>query len=222
MNYLDEQILRMKQELIHKHDEAKTSQSQLTDSEKESLVSDKNMVLRIKDEVITFAPVIVLDGKIEVKIPKSFHLMPLEQAKFKYPSEHRPKVIYTSSEGTINMTFNPTDTALELEELPDFMERMADVLRSVQPIRNWMGTELIVNPSGLSMGCIRFVTAGVDGNLYNEMLLFILEGYVIIGAFNCLESDRDAWLPVAKVIVQSLRGVSDSSELLYEEGDASR
>ncbi|GIP58603.1 hypothetical protein [Paenibacillus woosongensis] len=222
MKYLDEQILSMKQELIHKHDEAKASQSQLTDSEQVNLVADKNMVLRIKDEVITFAPVTVLDGKIEVKIPKSFHLMPLEQAKFKYPSEHRPKVIYTSSEGTINITFNPTDTALELEELPDFMERMADVLRSVQPIRNWIGTELIVNPSGHSIGCIRFVTAGVDGNLYNEMLLFILEGYVIIGAFNCMESDREAWLPVAKVIVQSLRGVSDSSELLHKEGDASR
>ncbi|GAA0134820.1 hypothetical protein YSY43_16600 [Paenibacillus sp. YSY-4.3] len=222
MNYLDEQILSIRQELITKDDEAKSSQLQPTGSEKDSLVTDKSMVLRIKNEIVTLTPVIVLDGKIEVKIPKVFHLMPLEQAKFKYPSEHRPKVIYTSSEGTINITFNPTEANLELGELPDFIERMADVLRSVQPIRNWMGTELVVNEYGLSIGSIRFVTAGVDGNLYNEMLLFILEGCVVIGAFNCMESDMDAWLPVAGNMVQSLRIVPDPSELLFKEGGASR
>ncbi|MNJ48280.1 hypothetical protein D3C77_434700 [compost metagenome] len=62
MNYLDEQILRMKQELTSKPDLETASQFQSTDSVKESLVSGKSMVLRIKDEVVTLAPVTVLDG----------------------------------------------------------------------------------------------------------------------------------------------------------------
>ncbi|WP_019635407.1 hypothetical protein [Paenibacillus fonticola] len=222
MNYLDEQILSMKQGSTPKHEEANPNQPQSTDSEKQSLAADKNMVLRIQDEIVTFSPLIILDGKSEVEIPKAFHLMPLEQAKFKYPSEHRPKVIYTSTDGTINITFNPTETTLEPGELPDFIEQMADVLRSVQPIRNWMGTELIVNDYGLLIGVIRFVAAGVDGNLYNEMLLFVLEGCVIIGAFNCMESDMEAWLPVARRMVESLRVVSDSYPMLFKEGEDSR
>ncbi|AZK45049.1 hypothetical protein [Paenibacillus lentus] len=219
MNYLDEQILSMKQELASKPDEETASQLQSMSSEKASVEPDTSMVLRIQDEIVTFAPVTVLDGKIEVDIPKAFHLMALEEARFKYPSEHRPEVIYTSADGTVNITFNPTETTLEPEELPDFIEQMADVLRSVQPIRNWMGTELIVNDNGLSIGIIRFVAAGVDGNLYNEMLLFVLEGCVIIGAFNCMESDMEAWLPVAGKVVQSIREVPDASSILFKEGD---
>ncbi|MNJ36178.1 hypothetical protein [Paenibacillus bouchesdurhonensis] len=221
MNYLDEQILSIKHGLTPKHDEAKLSQLQPTDSAQQSTVLNKSMVFRIKDQIVTFNPVIVLDGKVEVEIPKAFQLMPLEQAKFKYPSEHRPKVIYTSFDGTINITFNPTETTLEPEGLPDFIEQMADVLRSVQPIRKWMGTELIVNDYGFSIGIIRFVAAGVDGNLYNEMLLFVLEGYVIIGAFNCTETDTEAWLPVARRIVQTFRAATDPTSTLFEEGDGS-
>ncbi|MEK4730037.1 hypothetical protein [Paenibacillus sp. FSL L8-0641] len=55
----------------------------------------------------------------------------------------------------MNITFNRTETALAVDELSEFVEQMADVLRSVQPICNWMGTEMIVNRSGLSIGMIR-------------------------------------------------------------------
>ncbi|MFD1464401.1 hypothetical protein ACFQ5D_24575, partial [Paenibacillus farraposensis] len=94
--------------------------------------------------------------------------------------------------------------------------------RSVQPIRNWMGTEVIVNRSGLSIGVIRFVAAGVDTNLYNEMLLFVHEGQVAMGAFNCMESDREEWLTVAENTVQSLHIVPFPSDSSFEKGVGSR
>ncbi|MMZ67773.1 hypothetical protein D1872_303930 [compost metagenome] len=94
---------------------------------------------------------------------------------------------------------------------------MADVLRSVQPVRNWIGKEMIVNPSGLSIGLIRFVVAGVDFNLYNEMLLFVHEGQVTLGTFNCMESDMEAWLPVAENTVQSLHIVPFPLDSAFEK-----
>lgn len=147
---------------------------------------------------------VILDGQLEVSVPKFFKQMPLAQVRFKYPSEHRPEVIYTSEDGTVNITFNRTETSLAAEELPDFVEQMGDVLRSVQPIRNWMGTQVMVNRSGLSIGIIRFIVAGVDTNLYNEILLFVHAGQVMMGTFNCMESDMEVWLPVAENTVQSL------------------
>ncbi|MEK4058463.1 MULTISPECIES: hypothetical protein [Paenibacillus] len=209
MNYMDEQILSLRNMVIDQatpdNDQAKLAPLPLSESEQDNPVAEKNMVLRIGNEHITLEPRTILDGHIEVSVPKSFSLMPLEKAKFKYPSEHRPQVIYTSLEETINITLSPADTLLDADELPEFTEQMADVLRSVQPIRNWKGTEQVTNRSGLSIGIIRFVAAGVDENLYNEMLLFIHEGHVMMGTFNCMESSMQTWLPVAEHLVQSLR-----------------
>ncbi|MGW9530908.1 hypothetical protein ACWHAM_24945 [Paenibacillus terrae] len=220
MNYMDEHILSLKNKLNHDvaYNNVNTSLSQTAVTDQDKFVSEKNSALRLGDELITLEWRVILDGQMEISVPKSFSLMPLEQAKFKYPSEHRPEVIYTSEDGTANITFNPTETTLAVEGLPEFVEQMADVLRSVQPIRNWIGTEMIVNPSGLSIGMIRFIAAGVDTNLYNEILLFIHAGQVMMGTFNCMESDMEVWLPVAENTAQSLHRVPLPLHPTFEKG----
>ncbi|MFK4303946.1 hypothetical protein ABH892_004074 [Paenibacillus sp. RC254] len=222
MNYMDEHILSLKNKL--NHDVASNNEnmnlSQPAVSDQDNSVTEQNRVLRMGDELIPLEWETILDGQMAVSIPKFFSLMPLEQARFKYPSEQRPQIIYTSLDGTVNITFNPTESALEVDELPEFVEQMADVLRSVQPVRNWIGTEMIVNRSGLSIGLVRFVAAGVDVNLYNEMLLFVRKGQVTMGTFNCMESDMEAWLPVAENTVQSLHVVPFPSNSTFEKGVA--
>ncbi|AJE51475.1 hypothetical protein KSP24_18570 [Paenibacillus sp. AK121] len=210
MNYMDEHILSLKNKLNYDvaSNNVNTSLSQTVISEQDHSVSEKNLALRLGDELITLELRVILDGQMQVSVPKSFSLMLLEQAKFKYPSEYRPEAIYTSEDGTVNITFSRTESFLADEELPDFVEQMVDTLRSVQPIRNWLGTQVIVNHSGLSIGLIRFVAAGVDTNLYNEILLFTHAGQVMMGTFNCMESDMEVWLPVAENTVQSLHAVS--------------
>ncbi|MEK4730040.1 hypothetical protein [Paenibacillus sp. FSL L8-0641] len=222
MNYMDEHILSLKNKLNHDaaSNNVNTNLSQADVPGQDNSVAEQNRVLRMGDELIPLEWKTILDGQVAVSIPKLFSLMPLEQAKFKYPSEHRPQVIYTSLEGTVNIAFNSTESALEVDELPEFVEQMADVLRSVQPVRNWIGTEMIMNPYGLSIGMIRFVASGVDTNLYNEMLLFVHEGQVTMGTFNCMESDMKTWLPVAENTVQSLHIVPSPSDSTFEKGVA--
>lgn len=220
MNYMDEQILSIKNKLNQNaaSNNENTILSQTTVNNHDKNITEKNSTLWLGDKLITLEMRAILDGQMAVSVPKFFKLMPLAQAKFKYPSEHRPELIYTSEDGTVNITFNRTETPLAVEELPDFVEQMADVLRSVQPIRNWMGTQVIVNRSGLSIGQIRFIAAGVDTNLYNEILLFIHAGQVMMGTFNCVESDMEVWLPVAEHTVQSLQTVSVPLPPTFEKG----
>lgn len=220
MNYMDEHILSLKNKFNHDaaSNNENTNRFQADVPDQDNSIAEQNRVLRMGDELIPLEWKTILDGQMAVSIPKFFSLMPLEQVQFKYPSEHRPQIIYTSLDGTVNITFNPTESVLEVDELPKFVEHMADVLRSVQPVRNWIGTEMIVNRSGLSIGMIRFVAAGVDVNLYNEMLLFVHEGQVTMGTFNCMESDMEAWLPVAENTVQSLQRLPIPSHPTYEKG----
>lgn len=220
MNYMDEQILSIKNKLNQNaaSNNENTILSQTTINNQDKNITEENSTLWLGDKLITLEMRAILDGQMAVSVPKFFKLMPLAQAKFKYPSEHRPELIYTSEDGTVNITFNRTETPLAVEELSDFVEQMADVLRSVQPIRNWMGTQVIVNRSGLSIGQIRFIAAGVDTNLYNEILLFIHAGQVMMGTFNCVESDMEVWLPVAEHTVQSLQTVSVPLPPTFEKG----
>ncbi|MGW8959442.1 hypothetical protein [Paenibacillus sp. NPDC055715] len=220
MNYMDEHILSLKNKFNHDvaSNNVNTNRSQADVPDQDNSAAEQNRVLRMGDELIPLEWKTILDGQMAVSIPQFFILMPLEQARFKYPSEHRPQIIYTSLDGTVNVTFNPTESALEVDGLPGFVEQMAEVLRSVQPIRNWIGTEMIVNRSGLSIGIIRFVAAGVDTNLYNEILLFIHKGQVMMGTFNCMESDLEAWLPVVENTVQSLQRLPIPSSSTFEKG----
>ncbi|MDQ0497144.1 hypothetical protein [Paenibacillus brasilensis] len=222
MNYLDEHILslkaKMRDQTTANNGDLKSIPAQAQESEQNGSMSEENKLFHIQNEHLALEPSTILDGEIGFYIPKSFSPMPMEQAVIKYPSEHRPKDIYTSAEGTINISFNPTDSFLEADELSEFVEQMADVLRSVQPIRNWLGTGMIVNHSGLSIGRIRFVAAGIDGNLYNELLLFIQKGRVVIGSFSCLEAELEAWLPVAEYWGQSLRLLTPSPYPANEKG----
>jgi len=220
MNYMDEQILSIKNKLNQNaaSNNENTILSQMTINNQDKNITEGNSTLWLGDKLITLEMRAILDGQMAVSVPKFFKLMPLAQAKFKYPSEHRPELIYTSEDGTVNITFNRTETPLAVEELPDFVDQMADVLRSVQPIRNWMGTQVIVNRSALSIGQIRFIAAGVDTNLYNEILLFIHAGQVMMGTFNCVESDMEVWLPVAEHTVQSLQTVSVPLPPTFEKG----
>ncbi|MGQ3480648.1 hypothetical protein [Paenibacillus sp. TY11] len=223
MNYLDEHILSLKAKMMDQTTANNGDLKSVSDQSQEySFIPEENKLFHIGNEHLTLESKTILNGEIGFYIPKSFTPMPMEQATIKYPSEHRPKVIYTSPEGTINITFNPTDTALETEELSDFVEQMADMLRSVQPIRNWLGTEMITNCSGLSVGQIRFVAAGIDSNLYNELLLFIHKGRVVIGSFSCLEADLEAWLPIAEYWIQSLCILPPSPYSANEKGMITR
>ncbi|WII35301.1 hypothetical protein [Paenibacillus thiaminolyticus] len=225
MNYMDEQVLSIKNKLNHhaasNNNNEITILSQTTVNADDKTMTEQISSLRLGNDLIPLEMRVILDGKMEVSVPKLFKLMPLAQARFKYPSEHRPEVIYTSEDGTVNITFNRTETPLAVEELPDFVEQMADVLRSVQPIRNWMGTQMMVNRSGLSIGIIRFIAAGVDTNLYNEILLFVHAGQVMMGTFNCMESDMKAWLPVAENTVQSLHPVLSPLHSTLKKGAGS-
>ncbi|MBG9795950.1 hypothetical protein ABD76_27315 [Paenibacillus dendritiformis] len=225
MNYMDEQILSIKNKLHHyaasNNNNENTILSQTTVNDHDQTITEQKSALWLGDDLIPLEMRVIMDGQLEVSVPKLFKLMPLAQAKFKYPSEHRPEVIYTSEDGTVNITFNRTETPLAVEELPEFVEQMADVLRSVQPIRNWMGTQVVVNRSGLSIGLIRFIAAGVDTNLYNEILLFVHTGQVMMGTFNCMESDMKAWLPVAENTVQSLHPVPSPLHSTWKKGAGS-
>lgn len=58
----------------------------------------------VKDELIQFHAVELLDGKLSIKLPEYFEETEPAMAKRKYMLEFRPKAIWTNPSGSINMT----------------------------------------------------------------------------------------------------------------------
>ncbi|MEK4114935.1 hypothetical protein NST44_01795 [Paenibacillus sp. FSL W8-0919] len=160
--------------------------------------------LRIGDEIVPFQTVHVLDGKLSLRLPKTFRIMPEELARLKYPSEHRPGLIYTDETHTVNLAFNLTSTPLNQEELEDFQEALTRMLRSTQPIERWMG-EGMETVDGRKAGTCAFVIPTLTSSVFNLMFYSDLEDKALLCTFNCLESDMNDWKPVAEAMLRSMK-----------------
>jgi len=57
------------------------------------------------------------------------------------------------------------------------------------------------------IGHFDFVSPAIDGEIYNLMFVFSLDGQFILGTFNCMHFDMACWLEVAGQMLRSIRVV---------------
>lgn len=171
-------------------------------------------VVQIGDEPHTFVETELLDGAMRMLLPQTFKLMSKEMAKRKYPSEHRPSVIYTTSNARINIAINHTMNPLPEDELSDFKQAMIQMLRRTQKLTKWYGDhEFSIN--GKPVATCEFLTPAVNANLYNLILFASLEDRALMCTFNCTDEELDDWKPVALAMMKSIQFIPQ------KEGDES-
>jgi hypothetical protein len=207
MSHMDEQIIAM----IHEAKEAERMQGQggadgelggtAAESEKEAIPGP---VVRIGKELVPFEERTLLDGRIRLTLPKAFRIMPPHIAALKYPSQHRPGIIYTNDICTINVSLNYSQSALEDEDMEEFVEAMVQVLKRSQPQAKFL-EEGLIPVDGQTVGYIDFIAQGLDDNLYNLMFFAAVDGRALLCTFNCLAEDMDVWKRNARGIMKSLR-----------------
>ncbi|MCY9513882.1 hypothetical protein [Paenibacillus apiarius] len=202
MEHMDEQIISMlygdqgrEEQAADKHNEG------LTEPDQPLLFHQT--VLKIDGETIPFTEERLLDGKIRVPLPRTFHLMPPQAAAMKYPSERRPDIIYTNDSTSINIAFNHTDHAVMEEEMEEFTMAMIQILRRTQPILQWYedGAREI---RGKHVGYCEFLAPTLNVNLYNLMFFAELEHTALLCTFNCTEEEMKHWQPIARGLMDSL------------------
>ncbi|MCQ6557404.1 hypothetical protein [Paenibacillus mendelii] len=146
----------------------------------------------------------VLDDKVGILIPKGFTVMSEEMAAVKYPSENRPTLIYTNEEGSINVSFNHTETPISDNEIPDFTSQMKPTFESMYPDAAWSKDE-VVDINGNKVGVFELTTPAVDTKIYNLIFFTELDGKLLMVSFNCTESYVTEWQPLANEILNSLK-----------------
>lgn len=117
-------------------------------------------------------------------------VMPEKFAKIKYPSEFRPKVIYTTLDLSVNMGFSLFHRKIKDEEIENICNRMMSALKREHSDYRFYGLHKMKKITGYR---ISFRSHAMDSDLFNMILVAQLEKQTIMGNFNCLYKEYEQW-----------------------------
>lgn len=146
----------------------------------------------------------LLNGKVELKVPKAFDIMSEELMKLKYPSEKRPTLVYTDESGGINVALNLTQNQASQQMIPAYKDNFVQAFKNLYPSAEWKDSG-VKTINGKKVGYLELVTPAIDTEIYNLMFFTDLDGKLLLCTFNCTEKSIDEWTPVAKEIMSSLK-----------------
>ncbi len=146
----------------------------------------------------------LIDGKIEILVPKEFTEMDMKEVLIKYPGKNRPKLILTDESGTVNLGFSHADSPADSTMIKDYKDVMINSYKQRAPGTVFVG-EGVTSIHGKKVGYFKMITQAIDQQIFNHIFLTDCEGKLLVGTFNCLQKDKAVWEPVAEQIVQSLR-----------------
>jgi len=168
----------------------------------------KNGYVVIRDENIPFSEREIIEGRLYMTIPSDFGLMPPELARVKYPSENRPDIIFSDEEGAISINFSLTGDKLQNEDIEDAKDYLQQVVLKMNPSSRILTSEIIEDETRI--GYFDFISPAIDGEIYNLMFIFSLDGQFILGTFNCMDMDKAQWLEIAVQMIHSIRITEDN------------
>ena len=147
---------------------------------------------------------LLLNDKVELKIPKDFQIMSEEMMALKYPSERRPTLIYTDESGGINVALNLTANKANQDMIPAYHNNFMNAFKNLYPSADWKDNG-IKEINGKQLGYLEFVTPAIDTEIYNLMFFTDMDGQLLLCTFNCTVKSMDDWTPVAHEIMNSLK-----------------
>ena len=156
------------------------------------------------DEENELSTIYIIQGKVEVSIPKSFDVMSEELLKMKYPSDNRPTTAYTNEDGTVNVAFNYTQERTTSEDMSALVKVFEDSFESHYPSAHWYrsGLEVI---NGRDVGVLELITPAADTEIYNLLWFTDLDGRLMVMSFNCTVEELDNWRETANSIMGSFK-----------------
>lgn len=169
--------------------------------------------LYVDETWIEFARTELPGGKCAAVLPKSFALLGEDAAAIKYPSVHRPQVIYSNSDGTVNFTFSHADEPIKPAQLLACAAQFKEAIKRTNPaILFGDSGEAAVGETKLHW--FEFQSFTLDMRLYNFMYLTIIDKKVLHGAFNCPAPLAEEWKVAVRQVIQTIDDLTMHKEVI--------
>ncbi|WP_228350950.1 MULTISPECIES: hypothetical protein [Limnobaculum] len=136
---------------------------------------------------------------ITIDVPKGFTLMSDNMLKRKYPSENRPKIVYTNESGTVNIAVNHTQMPLDDSKLDGLKDFMLESMKNYQP----QAKEVMVDNKKAYI--LDFISHATDTDIHNLMLITPYKGTVLFVTFNTTKEEEATYLEAGKSSLMSIK-----------------
>ena len=146
----------------------------------------------------------LLDGQLELKVPKAFEIMSEEIMKVKYPSNQRPTLVFTNESGGINVALNLTTNPASQELMEPYVENFVKTFKTTYPTAEWKDSG-IKEINGKKVGYLKLITPAVDTKIYNLIFFTDLNDKLLLCTFNCTEESIEEWKDTGDEIMNSLK-----------------
>ncbi|WP_055149425.1 hypothetical protein [Jiulongibacter sediminis] len=154
--------------------------------------------------VIDLETKLLLNDKVELKVPKDFDIMSEELMQLKYPSERRPTLVYSNESGGINVALNLTQSPASQQLIPVYKDNFVRTFKNLYPSAEWKDSG-VKTIDGRKVGYLELITPAIDTEIYNLMFFTDLDGQLLLCTFNCTRKSIEEWTPTAKEIMNSLK-----------------
>lgn len=147
----------------------------------------------------------LLDNKLEMLVPKSFHIMTEEEYKIKYPNPKRKaSLILTDKLLEVNFVI---DHLKQYDLLDDEVEEFKNMqLSAIQ--KSHPESKLLANGvktvNGKKVGFFKVITQASDQKIFNYFIFTSLENKVLLMTFNCIESLQPSWEKTIETVINSI------------------
>lgn len=137
-------------------------------------------------------------------LPDNMGVMSDKIAKIKYPSEFRPRVIFTTLDLNVNMGFSLFHRKFQDSEVEKMCERIMAAIKREHMDYRFYGCKKMDKVSGYRFS---FRSHAMDSDLYNMMLIAQLEEHTVLGNFNCPFKDYQNWERVVVLMWETIQGI---------------
>lgn len=144
-------------------------------------------------------------------LPDNMGVMSNELAKIKYPSEFRPKVIFTTLDLSVNMGFSLFHRKIMDNEIEKVCERIMLAIKREHMDYRFYGCKKMDKVLGHRFS---FRSHAMDSDLFNMMLIAQLKEHTVLGNFNCLYKDYEKWEEVVVLMWETIQAISKGDELI--------
>lgn len=176
---------------------------------REDLKKSKYMSLEsgcyIRGKILKFLPTNMFDT-FSIYLPDTMRIMPEELARIKYPSEFRPDKIYTTLDLSINIGFSILWNKLQTKDVKKVAERM---ISAIQRSNSDYQFYELVDIKKISGCYFSFRSHAIDVDIYNAILIFVVNNELIQSSFNCLYQQSDDWKKIIRLMWESIEKIKD-------------
>ncbi|MDH3229349.1 MAG: hypothetical protein OEN55_06125 [Alphaproteobacteria bacterium] len=144
----------------------------------------------------------LLDGKVMIAVPRDFELMSDDMARLKYPSERRPPIVFTDSEGTVNITVKPTAQRVTEADIDIARIFLTENFRRLYPSGN-VGSTLF-DLGDRTAFFISMTTPAIDTEIRSLITGAAVDGRLVLFGFNVTRELESTWIDKGAIILMTV------------------